>query len=82
MAVMAEAPPFPYAEASLRARVLLRSGWPETIRDQAPIAEFDYWLRADGNRRNPGTTADLVAACLFAALRERLISIPDWVRLD
>jgi triphosphoribosyl-dephospho-CoA synthase len=39
------------------------------------IAEFDQWLRADGNRRNPGTTADLVAACLFAALRERVI--PD-----
>lgn len=37
------------------------------------IDEFDQWLRADGHRRNPGTTADLVAACLFAAIRERVI---------
>lgn len=38
------------------------------------IDEFDQWLRADGHRRNPGTTADLVAACLFAAIRERVIT--------
>ena len=31
--------------------------------------ELDSWLRSDGNRRNPGTTADLVAATLFAGLR-------------
>jgi triphosphoribosyl-dephospho-CoA synthase len=37
------------------------------------IAEFDRWLRSDGHRRNPGTTADLVAACLFAAIREQAI---------
>lgn len=32
--------------------------------------EFDRWLREPGQGRNPGTTADLVAACLFIALRE------------
>jgi triphosphoribosyl-dephospho-CoA synthase len=32
------------------------------------LAEFDTSLRADGNRLNPGTTADLVAATLLAAL--------------
>ncbi|MEZ6089034.1 MAG: triphosphoribosyl-dephospho-CoA synthase [Pirellulaceae bacterium] len=31
--------------------------------------EFDTWLRADGNRRNPGTTADLIAGGLFVLLR-------------
>ena len=31
--------------------------------------EFDTWLRADGNRRNPGTTADLIAAALYWLLR-------------
>lgn len=35
-----------------------------------PLREFDAWLRADGHRRNPGTTADLVAAALFVALYE------------
>ncbi len=33
-------------------------------------ARFDAWLRADGNRRNPGTTADFIAAALFWLLRE------------
>ena len=32
--------------------------------------EFDAWLRADNHRRNPGTTADLIAAALFVALRD------------
>jgi triphosphoribosyl-dephospho-CoA synthase len=32
------------------------------------LADFDGSLRADGNRLNPGTTADLVAATLLAAL--------------
>ena len=32
------------------------------------LAEFDSSLRLDGNRLNPGTTADLVAATLLAAL--------------
>ena len=30
--------------------------------------EFDQWLRADGHRRNPGTTADMIAAGLFVLL--------------
>jgi triphosphoribosyl-dephospho-CoA synthase len=30
--------------------------------------EFDSFLRADGNRRNPGTTADLLAAAIFVAI--------------
>ncbi len=30
--------------------------------------EFDDFLRADGNRRNPGTTADLLAAALYVAI--------------
>lgn len=32
------------------------------------LADLDFWLRSDGHRRNPGTTADLVAAGLFVAL--------------
>lgn len=30
------------------------------------IHDLDFWLRADGHRRNPGTTADLVCATLYA----------------
>jgi len=37
---------------------------------------LDTWLRVNGNQRNPGTTADLVAGCLFAALRDGLVEAP------
>lgn len=37
--------------------------------DPSRVARLDRWLRADGNRRNPGTTADLIAAALFWLLR-------------
>ena len=40
------------------------------------LAEFDFWLRADGRRRNPGTSADLLAAGLFVGLREGIINAP------
>ena len=59
------------AESAERARRLLE------IRIESPsdyprkVNEFDGWLRADGNRRNPGTTADMLAAGLFVYLRER-----------
>lgn len=43
---------------------------------QRALADFDFWLRADGHRRNPGTTADLIAAGLFAALRQGIIKLP------
>ena len=55
-------------EATRRAREVLASGWPDTNRDA--YAAFDDWLRAEGHARNPGASADLVAACLFVALRE------------
>jgi triphosphoribosyl-dephospho-CoA synthase len=40
------------------------------------LAEFDFWLRSDGRQRNPGTTADLIAAGLFVALRDQSIKPP------
>lgn len=63
-------------EASARARAVLNAGWPLDPAASTLLDEFDRWLRADGNRRNPGTTADLVAASLFAAFRERAVRIP------
>jgi triphosphoribosyl-dephospho-CoA synthase len=63
-------------EASRRAADVLAGGWPHAAAGRAALAEFDAWLRADGHRRNPGTTADLVAASLFVALREGIITLP------
>jgi triphosphoribosyl-dephospho-CoA synthase len=42
--------------------------------DPSKLAKLDEWLRAMGNQRNPGTSADLVTATLFAALREGTIA--------
>ena len=36
--------------------------------------DFDAFLRSDNHARNPGTTADLIAAALFVALRENWIA--------
>lgn len=61
-------------EASERARQVLAI-WDRDERSvPAALASFDAWLRAVGHARNPGTTADLVTASLFAALREDKIN--------
>jgi triphosphoribosyl-dephospho-CoA synthase len=58
------------AQASAeRARAVLEAGWPKSEKGRKAIAELDEWLRAEGNARNPGTTADLIAAGLFVLLR-------------
>lgn len=64
-------------EASARARSVLAAGWPNSPADQTAIHEFDTWLRSDGHRLNPGTTADAVAATLFAALRDHRVDFDD-----
>jgi triphosphoribosyl-dephospho-CoA synthase len=48
---------------------------------------LDTHLRSDGNKLNPGTTADLITACLFVALRENKVApsapfrwrVEDWL---
>jgi triphosphoribosyl-dephospho-CoA synthase len=67
-------------EASLRAQAVLRNTPRETLTDQSALHDFDTWLRADGHRRNPGTTADLIAASLFAAFRDGGVAVPDNVQ--
>jgi triphosphoribosyl-dephospho-CoA synthase len=62
------------AEASRRAREVIDRGGIATTTGRVAYDEFDHWLRADGHARNPGTAADLVAACLFVALRERTMT--------
>jgi triphosphoribosyl-dephospho-CoA synthase len=59
-------------EASRRAADVLAGGTTSQL-----LAEFDDWLCAFGNQRNPGTTADLVTASLFVGLREGRIHPGD-----
>ncbi|HET6572517.1 MAG TPA: triphosphoribosyl-dephospho-CoA synthase [Fimbriiglobus sp.] len=70
-----------------RAAEVLRLGGLSTTEGRAAGVALDRHLRSDGNKLNPGTTADLIAACLFVALRENKVSpaapfrwnVPDWL---
>lgn len=64
-------------ESARRARKVLNSGSLESPAALRELEELDTWLRKDGHRRNPGTTADLVAAGLFAAFRGGVLN-DDW----
>ena len=63
-------------ESARRARAVLDAGWPDGREAWAALRRLDAWLRAEGRGRNPGTTADLIAACLFVLLREGRITLP------
>ena len=60
-----------FAAACLAAEKKGEEAW------HAALADFDFWLRADGRKRNPGTTADLIAAGLFVIFRDGLWP-PPW----
>jgi triphosphoribosyl-dephospho-CoA synthase len=64
-------------QAAVRAQGVLDAGPPQGDDYFAALADFDFWLRSDGHRRNPGTTADLIGAALFALLREGRLP-PPW----
>lgn len=64
------------AESASRAQRVLESGVPASESYQTALADLDFWLRSDGHRRNPGTTADLIAAGIFVLLRDELIPWP------
>jgi triphosphoribosyl-dephospho-CoA synthase len=65
-------------EASCRAEAVLLNGSIRSEPFQNALTDFDRWLRADGNRRNPGTTADLIAAGLFVLLRDGRLNWNEW----
>ncbi len=69
--------------SEVQARAAAVVDWlPQTADDLAherfwsAVGEFDFWLRSDGHRRNPGTIADLIAAGLFVALAKGDIAAP------
>jgi len=64
-------------KVSVLAAQALEAGQPGEEDYYAALADFDFWLRSDGHRRNPGATADLIAAALFAGLRDNVLP-PPW----
>lgn len=63
-------------ECASRAASVLAVGPPDSELYWQAVADLDFWLRSDGHQRNPGTTADLVAATLFVLLRDQQIPLP------
>lgn len=63
-------------KAAVLAKQVLAAGGPGDEQYYEAVADFDFWLRADGHRRNPGTSADLLAATLFAGLRDNQLTAP------
>jgi triphosphoribosyl-dephospho-CoA synthase len=61
------------ARVSAGARDVLAAGGVRTAAGRRALQELDASLRAPDNALNPGTTADLVTATLFAALVEGLL---------
>lgn len=64
-------------KVAVLAKQVLDCGGPGDENFYAALEDFDFWLRSDGHRRNPGATADLLAAALFAGLRDNLLP-PPW----
>ncbi len=61
-------------EVAQRAAGVLAGQWPQKKQGIEAFRQFDGWLRQ--NRYNPGTTADYVAAVLYAAFREGILNLP------
>ena len=62
--------------AAALAGYVLSCGIPADPAYRAALLELDFWLRADGHRRNPGTTADMLAAGLFVLLGSGAVAPP------
>lgn len=63
-------------ESAVRAAGVLDAGEPRNDNYRRALNDVDFWLRADGHRRNPGTSADMIAAGLFLLIREGVITTP------
>jgi triphosphoribosyl-dephospho-CoA synthase len=61
------------AEAERVRQAALRIPVKGDVIDPQAYRAFDAWLRSENHARNPGTTADLIAAALFVALRDQRI---------
>jgi triphosphoribosyl-dephospho-CoA synthase len=58
-----------------RACLVLKQGSIATSQGRTAALALDQYLRSSGNLLNPGTTADLITACLFLALRENKLTL-------
>lgn len=63
-------------QSAMIAQRVIDAGPPMEDDYMQQLANLDFWLRCDGHKRNPGTTADMIAAGLFVCLRQQAIVAP------
>lgn len=63
-------------KTSWMASRVLNAGEPGEPAYEQGLGDLDFWMRSDHHRRNPGTTADLIAAALFVSLRDNIVQPP------
>lgn len=63
-------------QLAARAGAILEHANPASPAYIQDLAELDFWMRSDGHRRNPGTTADLIATGLFVLIRDGRLRAP------
>lgn len=67
------------SQVSRRALEVIESGPPGTDAYETRLGDLDFWLRADGHRRNPGTSADLITAAIFVCLLDGTLPLTTGV---
>ncbi len=65
-------------QSSAIAQRVLDAGEPFSEDYFQQLSNLDFWLRCNGHKRNPGTTADMIAAGLLICLRQKLL-VPPFV---
>ncbi|MEQ8209978.1 MAG: triphosphoribosyl-dephospho-CoA synthase [Lacipirellulaceae bacterium] len=63
-------------KVSARGAAVLKYHGQRSNEYQGALADLDFYLRSDGHRLNPGTSADMVAAALFVLLRDGRLRLP------
>ncbi|PQO33425.1 triphosphoribosyl-dephospho-CoA synthetase [Blastopirellula marina] len=63
-------------QSTMLAKRVIDAGPPMEDDYMQQLGNLDFWLRCNGHKRNPGTTADLIAAGLFVCLRQKTIVAP------
>ncbi|MBA2116643.1 triphosphoribosyl-dephospho-CoA synthase [Bremerella alba] len=63
-------------QSAVMAQRVIDAGPPMQEDYMQQLANLDFWLRCDGHKRNPGTTADMIAAGLLVCLRQKKLVAP------
>ena len=73
--ILRKSGPLAAAAVQQHAQEIQSIGGLHSIQGRKRFLDLDQWMRGAASQRNPGTTADLIAATLFAAFREGCVPL-------